>query len=127
MPEAASSADLTPDLSAMSDEEANLEGLDSESCEGEMKSKVESLHVVVRLEGDGGIKIMELLNFTHKKKIKAKVGEATYPWMLEDDLMIKLHQTEVSGIMSFLSVRTIQIKIGEKWRIYRKELEDRIN
>lgn len=68
MPEAASSADLTPDLSAMSDEEANLEGLDSESCEGEMKSKVESLHVVVRLEGDGGIKIMELLNFTHKKK-----------------------------------------------------------
>lgn len=68
MPEAASSADLTPDLSAMSDEEANLEGLDSESCEGEMKSKVESLHVVVRLEGDSGIKIMELLNFTHKKK-----------------------------------------------------------
>lgn len=41
--------------------------------------------------------------------------------------MIKLHQTEVSGIMSFLSVRTVQIKIGEKWRIYRKELEDRIN
>lgn len=29
--------------------------------------------------------------------------------------MIKLHQTEVSGIMSFLSVRTEQIKIGEKW------------
>lgn len=65
-------------------EEANLEGLDSESCEGEIKFKLESLHVVVRLEGNGGIMITELLNFT-------KLGEAKYPWMLKDDDLILRH------------------------------------
>ena len=97
----------------------SLEGTESQGQGEEAKSgRKGSLNVVVRFEGEGGVKKMDPLKITKKKpKKRARVGEVKYAKVLGDgNVLIGCNtETQVDKAKKMVSVEKMKVTNSESW------------